>query len=51
MSEKQALRVKFCDLIDEVQKRPESEQRHLLWWFAKESLYFLGVLNGDIKEL
>jgi hypothetical protein len=48
---KQKLRSEFCDLLDRAQGLPKKEQRHLFWWCAKEALYYLGVVNGDIREI
>lgn len=50
MSQKQKLREEYCVLLDRVQGLTFREQRHLFWWFAKEALYRLGVLNQDIDE-
>lgn len=51
MTRRQDLRVKFMELVDEVETLSKDDQQHLLWWFAKESLYHLGVVNQDITQV
>jgi len=50
--QKQQWREKASELLDAIDEcLPQNQARHLMWWIAKEALYKLGVMNGDIEVI